>query len=176
MKICVNAGHAPNGIPDPGAIGQTGLRESDVNHDIMREAMYCLEQVGYEVLTVQEDELSRITDASNEFDADLFISIHCNAAENREAQGTETFYISEKGAKLAQSIQNRIVGRMKMVDRGIKRGDNLYVLRNTNCPAVLVECAFLSNAEDEFVLNSEAHRIGFGKMIALGVTDYVATL
>ncbi len=177
MKICINAGHAPGGNPDPGAVGRTGLRESDVAYEIMQSMTYYLQQVGYEIIQVQDDDLQKICDVSNDFGAGLFVSIHCNAAENKEAQGTETFYASPfgEGEKLAQCIQSGIVGRMATVDRGIKVGNGLYVIKHTNCPAVIVETAFISNPKDEALLATKQGKEDFAKAIALGITTYVAS-
>ena len=176
MKICINAGHALHGNPDPGAVSSAGLRESDVTHDIMQLVMYYLQQVNYDTIQVQDDDLQCICDASNNFGADLFVSIHCNAAENREAQGTETFCSSafSEGGKLARCIQSQIVNHMGTVDRGIKVGNGLYVIKHTDCPAVLVETAFISNNEDEALLASEQGKDDFARAIAIGVTNYVA--
>lgn len=176
MRICINAGHAPNGNPDPGACNkETGLRESDVADDISQKVMYYLQQVDYEVLVVQDDDLQTICNASNDWGADLFISIHCNSAENQSAQGTETFclnQVSESG-KLARKIQSQIIDSMSMVDRGVKT-DGFYVLKHTDCPAVLVETAFISNEEDEALLASDQGKEEFAKAIARGITDYVS--
>lgn len=174
MKICINGGHCPR--LDSGAVGQTGLQESHVTHDVMQHVMYYLQQVGYETLQVQENELADITNASNEWGADLFVSIHCNAAGNRSALGTETFYGSKQGANFARCIQSQIINNMGTVNRGIKDGSNLYVIKHTDCPAVLVELAFISNDEDEALLASDEKKDEFAKCIARGVTDYVATL
>lgn len=173
MKICINAGHAKNGIPDPGAIGQTGLQEADVAKDIGQLVCKYLVNVGYEVLFVQENELYQITDASNNFEADLFISIHCNSAFNQDAKGTETFCYRTggEGEKLARCIQSQIINSVGTVDRGIKT-DNFYVLRNTDCTAVLIECAFISNAEDEALLASDEGKDLFARAIAKGITDF----
>lgn len=178
MKICINAGHAPNGDPDPGAVGGTGLRESDVAYDIMQLVMYYLQQVDYKTIEVQDDDLQKICDVSNDFVADLFVSIHCNAAENRGARGTETFSMSRcsEGGKLARSIQSQIVSRMGIVNRGVKVCEDIYVIKHTNCPAVLVETAFISNDEDEALLASEEGKDEFARAIALGVTNYAAGL
>lgn len=176
MKICINGGHCPR--LDSGAVGQTGLQESHVTHDVMQHVMYYLQQVGYETLQVQENELADITNASNNWGADLFVSIHCNAAENRSAQGTETFCHSfgGEGEKLATCIQTQIIDSIGTVDRGVKAHSGLYVLRNTDCPAVLVELAFISNDEDEALLTSEEKKDEFAKAIARGITDYVGGL
>jgi N-acetylmuramoyl-L-alanine amidase len=172
MKITTNAGHYPG--KDSGAVGQTGLQEANVAKDIANKVCGYLSAVGYEVLFIQENELYQITDASNLFGSDLFLSIHCNAATNTEAKGTETFYSvgSVEGKKLAQCIQSQIINDLGTVDRGLKT-NNLYVTRNTNCPAVLIETAFISNTEDECMLSDESKRDQFAAAIARGITDYV---
>ncbi|MCC5465529.1 N-acetylmuramoyl-L-alanine amidase family protein [Pelosinus baikalensis] len=183
MRIVCNAGHYP-GL-DSGAVGQTGLQEAIVAADIAQKVCKYLTVVGYEVLFVQENELYQITNASNRFGADLFVSIHCNAAGNESAQGAETWFNngSVKGRELATCIQDQIVNSIKypngenIVDRGIKKAtpgiNGLYVLSNTNCPAVLVETAFISNADDEQLLADDIKRNQFAAAISRGVTDYV---
>jgi N-acetylmuramoyl-L-alanine amidase len=172
MKVCINAGHASNGNPDPGAVGQTGLRESDVAYNIMGLVAQYLQQAGYNTLQVQDDSLQLICNQSNDFEADLFISIHCNAAASDQAKGTETFaYLDgSAGYKLADCIQDQIVNSMETVDRGVKT-NGFYVLRYTDCPAVLVECAFISNTDDELLLANRQD--DFARAIARGITDYV---
>lgn len=172
MKIVINGGHCP-GL-DSGAVGASGLQEAIVVRDIMKRTAYFLRTVGYEVLEVQENELYQITDASNSFGANLFVSVHCNAATNAGAKGTETFYCagSAKGGKLAQCIQNQIINSLGTVNRGLKT-NNLYVTKNTDCPAVLVETAFISNLDDEALLSREKKRDQFAAAIARGITDYV---
>jgi len=176
MKICINAGHAPDGNPDPGAVGASGLRESDVANEISELVMFYLQQAGnYDVLLVQDDNLQSICDQSNNFGSQLFISVHCNAAENSAAQGTETFCLTElsESGKLAKCIQSQIITSMGTVDRGVKT-DRFYVLRNTDCPAVLVESCFISNEEDEALLASKQGKDDIARAIARGITDYVA--
>ena len=178
MKICINGGHYP-GL-DSGAVGASGLQEANVVHDIMQSVMYYLQQAGYETIQVQENELQAICDASNNFGADLFVSIHCNAAANTEAKGTETWFNdgSIVGESLARCIQSQIINLLNTVDRGVKDAvpgvNGLYVLKNTNCPAVLVETAFISNPDDELLLASDQGKDDFARAIAVGITNYVA--
>lgn len=174
MKISINAGHYP-GL-DSGAVGANGLQEAEVAKNISERVVSILREVGYNSLFIQKNELYEIVELSNDFCADLFVSIHCNAAENRSAQGTETFYGSEQGKKLAQCIQDQTISAMETVDRGIKDGSNLYVIRNTNAIAVLVEVEFISNEQGECMLADLNKQEEFAKAIARGITDYVATL
>jgi len=172
MKSCINGGHCPG--KDSGAVGPTGLQEADVTSEIMQKVMYYLQQAGYyNVLMVQENELYQITNASNAFGADVFVSIHCNGVENRSAHGTETFCYRFGGdsERLANCIQNQIIASMGLGDRGIKEG-NFAVLRDTDCPAVLVELAFISNVEEEAMLADPVMQDKFAAAIARGITDY----
>ena len=94
---------------------------------------------------------------ANEIDADLFVSIHNNAA-SATVRGTETLYYpmatDTRGKKIAQLIQDAIVSSCNMQDRGIKPRTDLYVLRNTNMTAVLLETGFITNPEEAIKINS----------------------
>ena len=97
--------------------------------------------------------------------------------ESPYAEGTETWYCagSNDGKHLAECIQSQIVNHLGTVDRGVKMAtpgkNGLYVLTNTDMPAVLVELAFISNEDDEKLLRNEQDE--FARAIARGVTDYV---
>ena len=175
MKVFLNAGHAPDGNPDPGACGY-GLRECDVAKNVADLAAGYLVAAGVEVVgCLQSDSLEEVVASSNRNGADVFISIHCNAC-NGMAQGTEVwhYYGSGEGEKLARCIQNQIVDALGTVDRGIKAAkpgvNGLYVLSNTDAVAVLVELAFIDHAGDAELLRSQQDE--FARAIARGVTDY----
>lgn len=179
MKVCINAGHAPNGIPDPGACG-CGLRESDVAATVAHAVVGYLNAAGCEARFVQSDSLSEVTDTANDWGADVFVSIHCNSAASEYARGVETFSYpgSIGGRDIAGCIQRQIVGTFEKIDpdfpnRGLKEA-NFYVLRNTDMPACLVEMAFISNEEDAALLKH--HADDFARAIARGVTDYEQSL
>jgi N-acetylmuramoyl-L-alanine amidase len=181
MKIFINPGHAPDGNPDPGAVNAlTGLRECDVALNIGLAMSGYLQAVGYQTVVIQSDSLSGVCGSANSLPADLFVSIHCNAATNADANGTETWYChnSAAGEKLATLIQGQIVNALPVTDRGLKEAtpgvNGLYVLTNTDMPAVLVETAFISNPEDEQLLGCRQDE--FARAIARGITDYVGTL
>ena len=177
MNVFLNPGHAPNGNPDPGACG-CGLRECDVAKNVIDLVADYLTAAGVKVVgTLQSDKLYEIVVASNRSDADVFISIHCNAFSGR-AHGTETwhYYGSGAGAKLAQCIQDQIVTSLGTMDRGVKGAkpgvNGLYVLSNTDAVAVLVELAFIDNESDAALLRERQDE--FARAIARGVTDYEA--
>lgn len=178
MKVFLNPGHAPDGNPDPGAVNETtGLRECDVAKNVADLVAYYLNAAGVSTDVLQSDSLGEISQAANDSGADLFISIHCNSAEAAAATGTETWACagSSAGHALAACIQNQIVDALGTVDRGVKTAtpgvNGLYVLTNTDAPAVLVELAFISNDDDEQLL--EEKQDDFARAIARGVTDYI---
>lgn len=106
-------------------------------------------------------------------EADAFVSIHCNASASRDANGTETFYhpVSVVGRRLAQCIQGRVVEAIGTRDRGIKENQDLAVLRLTNCPAALVEIAFLSNVKEEGMLEDPKIHALAALAIAEGIAE-----
>ena len=175
MRVFLNPGHAPNGEPDPGACGW-GIRECDVAKNVADLVAGYLTAAGVEVVgNLQSDSLEEVVDVSNESEADLFISIHCNAC-NGNARGTEVWYYhrSANGELLTDCIRNQIVDALGTADRGSKGAkpgvNGLYVLSNTGATAVLVELAFIDNEEDARLLCDRQD--DFARAIARGVTDY----
>lgn len=180
MKCFLNPGHKPgldSGAVDP----DTGMQEADVALAVGKLVQQYLIDAGIECDMLQSNSLNgededeenpSICATANSSGADLFVSLHCNAA-NREAKGTEVevySYQSDESNRLGQCIQNQIVGSLGTADRGLKERPNLSVLKNTTMPAVLVEMAFIDNPEDAALLAD--HQDDFAKAIARGVTDY----
>ena len=107
MKIFINPGH---GGDDPGACGN-GLREADVALKIGKRVEDYLRAVGYDVKLFQFDGLEGICFDANNWNADLFVSIHCNAATGT-AKGTEPIVRAETKAHGL-----RIVFRRNLLNR-----------------------------------------------------------
>lgn len=105
-RVALDAGH---GGADPGAIGQAGLREKDVTLDVVHKAAPILAKEGLQVVLTRDDDrfvpLEERTARANAAGVDLFISVHCNAAENRARRGVETYVLDtsrdEIGARVA---------------------------------------------------------------------------
>lgn len=177
MKVFLNPGHAPNGEPDPGACNyDLNLRESDIAKEVADAVENYLTAAGVEVVgNLQSDSLGEIANAANVSDADIFISIHCNAF-NGSAKGTEVevYPGSRIGNALGECIQKQIVDALDTIDRGLKDRPGLYVLKHTDMPAVLVETAFIDNYQDAVKLRDRTD--DFARAIARGVTDYEQSL
>ena len=179
MKVFINPGHDRE--YDSGAVNPTsGLREADVAADIGVKVAEYLQAAGCEIEILQSDNLywdspyplKCVCDEANSMPADIFVSLHCNAA-NTAARGTEVEVYQLDGGeacKLAQCIQSQIVRSLGTVDRGLKERPGLIVLKHTDMPAVLVEMAFIDNDNDAALLVDRADDLA--RAIARGITDY----
>ena len=118
-------------------------------------------------------ELQARCDVSDQSDADLFLSVHCNSFGNPAALGTETFCYagSTKGRQFANCLQKQLLGVLGTVNRGVKTSP-LYVTGHTAAVAALVELAFISNRDDAAKLASPVMQDEIARALARGVTDY----
>ena len=159
VRICIDSGH---GGKDPGACNGD-YQEKKAALAIAKKVGEKLTKEGHIVrFTRNKDEyisLSERCNISNKFDADLFISIHLNAATNKSASGVETLRYPKVGTRtknLAKNVQTELIAALGWKDRGVKERSDLYVLKHTVASAVLVECGFISNnAECEKLFNSK---------------------
>ena len=172
IKVCIDPGH---GGKDPGAVGN-GLLEKDVALDISLKLADKLND--YDILlTRNKDEyvpLSERAAIANEAKAALFVSIHVNASADPSPQGLETWHHPNSlgGKLLAEYIQLTVSAISRLKDRGLKVSGGLYVLRNTNAPAVLVELGFISNSEDAELMKNHNWLDNVADSIALSVKKY----
>lgn len=186
MKVYVNPGHDLE--YDSGAVNPTtGTRECDVARRIGERVKLYLEAAGCEARLLQSDNLCgwdcnrddrpvAVCNDANEWGADVFVSIHCNACGSHAARGTEVeCYSSEgNGGLLAQFIQDQLTSSIDTFDRGINEMPQLMVLKHTNMPACLVETAFIDNDDDLALLTEQEDE--FARAIARGITDYECSI
>jgi N-acetylmuramoyl-L-alanine amidase len=171
--IVLDAGH---GAHDPGAVGPTGLREKDVNLAVALAAGRLLIEAGHDVVQTRDgDTFTRPEERAvfaNQRRAAIFVSVHCNAAANRDAGGIETFAFSagSGGAPLARAIQTRLIAGLGLRDRGVKF-ESFAVLRMTSMPAALAELAFISNPAEESLLRDPEFQQLAAAAIAGGVME-----
>lgn len=163
MKICIDAGHNYSGY-NTGACG-CGLREQNITFYIANKLRTLFENIGINVVMTRPSlrtncgnsnsgSISYRYTLANKNNCDLFISIHCNAY-NGLSKGTETLIYRQgtESEKVAVSVQNKIVEKLKTADRGVKVRTDLGVLANTKMSAILIETAFIDNADDAKLLN-----------------------
>lgn len=184
MKVfIINQGHAPNGNPDPGACNTvTGLRESDVTFDLGNRVAAYLEAAGISVQTIQSDSLTEICEVSNNAGADGFVSLHCNSCDNDSAEGFEVYTTPGETAadSLATAIFNQVQAtfpdmtyRTDSADDDPDKEANFFVLKNTDAPAVLIECGFISNMQEQANMQDPEWLDKMAAAIARGVTDWL---
>ena len=176
MKWYLDFGH---GGKDPGAIGPTNLKESDVALKIGMIIKENLENVLEKVITTREDDkyysLDYRTKKANTENCDYFISIHLNSATNSSAKGCEVWLYNEnsKLKNLANNLCNNLSTKMDTPNRGVKYSKNLSVLKNTKMPALLIEIDFISNKEVEKSLRNDNHLKNIADTISSTLLSFV---
>ena len=179
---------------DPGHGGSApgnssgGMIEKDYNLNTSLATTEYLRSKGFNVIMTRDTDktlsLGNRTALSNSLKPDLFTSIHYNGSTNKQGHGVEVFYkLKDKDGgttkTVATNILNRILEKFNLKNRGAKTRtlstdptkDYLYVLRNNDMPAVLVECAFLDNEKDMSLLNTSNKVKEMGTQIGKGIED-----
>ncbi len=183
-RIVIDAGHNDKTI-DTGAEGND-LKEQDITWKIADRLRVHLERNGFEVImtrpkkttslgTTVKESLQERVDIANKNNADLFISIHCNASGGLSTgTGTETYcyQLGGDGEKLANLVQKSVVKATKLTDRGVKT-DSLYVIKHTIMPAILLETGFIDHKTDAALLASKAGQEKFATGIAKAVCEFL---
>jgi len=182
-KIYIDQGHNPQG-PNAGA-ESSGVLEQNITYEVGRILADLLQRSGnYETRlsrptettalgnTNSESLMARVNDA-NAWGADYFVSIHANTSSNPAASGSEAFaYTSPSRAfSFGEDILEGLNETTGLRNRGMKTRTNLYVLRRTNMPSVLVELGFMTNADDLFLMVERPDL--FAEGIYDGIVAYV---
>lgn len=194
--VIVDAGH---GGADGGAVA-AGFIEKDLTLDMAQRLELELEQLGMRVIQTRSGDatlsLEERTQIANAHGEAVFVSLHFNTSQVPEVSGIETYHTSPKslvalaGIKrrfgisagtrledhrnrlLADEVQRAAVEAAGCEDRGVKN-KSLRVTRETICPAVLVECAYLTNAGDVARMRDRAYRMALARGIARGIQRYI---
>lgn len=172
-KVTIDNGHFNS---DSGAVNsELNLREVDINNDVTNSCIAELRRHGVEMQETSGT-LRQRTDACNKFNPSCCISIHTNSATVM-ADGFGS-YIYKKGGeseKLARTINDQIINIDKINNA---HGDplkvaNLHMVRETNCPAVLVEMAFINNKNDISCIDEKHERVAIGTSLAKAILKYI---
>lgn len=187
-KAMLDPGHVGH---DSGAVGLTGLQEKDITLPVARKVADILRPV-MEVKLTREDyrargltlnaDLTDRADVANEWGADIFVSFHCNASENRTAHGCEVWTspgqtgadaLAEAIIKALEAEFPNIVTRKDLTDGDSDKEARFAVLTRTWMPAALVELAFISNPTEEAMLEGPAYQDRAARAVAQGIADYL---
>lgn len=195
--VVLDPGH---GGKDDGARGN-GLVEKELSLDVALRVEKILKPFNFPVVVTRRNDtfisLEERAAIANRIDNAIFVSIHFNHAPDRASTGVETFYASQKiapepewtwvgmfnkpeqtapdnGETLAGFIQASLVMRTDAVNRGIK-GRELYVVRHTRCPAVLVEGGFINNPLEAQLISNGEYRDRLARAVAEGIMSYQRT-
>lgn len=188
MVVFIDAGH---GGRDNGALGITDIEEDNINLKIALKLRRLIEQAGGVALMIREDDTGLYTEGKrtgrkqedlrnrmklfSESEADITLSIHMNSFPENQYYGAQTFYKDgdAKSKKLAQYLQTEL---LSVLDRGnnrtIKPKSDIYLFKGNNIPGALVECGFLSNAEEERLLTQDHYQERVAWSIFSGIVKY----
>ncbi len=170
--IVIDAGH---GGRDGGAVGAAGTLEKSLTIRTAEVLYHMLSRTGANVIMTREDDryvdlYSRVT-TSRDHQADVFISLHYDAINDRSVKGFTTYYYGGPDEDLADAVHAGLSGSMTVKNRGIQHG-NFLVLRDNSAPSVLLELGFISNPSEEATINNDRFREMAATGIYNGLTEY----
>lgn len=192
ITVVIDAGH---GGVDGGAVGISGALEKDINLSIARHLEVLFRMSGIKTVMTRTDDnllykegqesrkkfydLKNRTDIANSVDNGILISIHQNKFPIEKYSGLQVYYSkrNSESHEIALLIQKKTIEFLQPDNnRKVKEsGKNIYLLNNTKCPAVLVECGFLSNGREESLLKDEDYQRKVATVIFSAVVEYINT-
>lgn len=191
--LIIDAGH---GGEDGGAVSDNGVLEKDLNLLIANDTADLLFLFGFDVTKTRNDDISLSTDEDtvrfrkvadmkkrleifNSSENNVVISIHQNKFTESKYYGTQIFYSpnNDKSKTLAENIKFSVKSLLQPEnERECKEADSgIYLLKNTDKPAVIVECGFISNYEECQKLLTDSYQKQMSYSIVAGFLDYYNT-
>ena len=187
--IVIDPGH---GGEDGGATSCTGRMESAYNLEISLRLNDLFHLLGYDTRMIRTTDTAvytkgetiaqkKVSDLKervrivNETENALLLSIHQNNFSDSRYSGAQVFYAGTGGSEqLAKLLQDQLVSTLNPgSNRKIKKSDGVYLMEHIDCTGVLVECGFLSNAEEEAKLRSSTYQKRLCCVIAASVSQYI---
>lgn len=173
--LIIDAGH---GGTDGGAVSDNGTKESEINLSIAQKMEALAHLIGIETMMTRDkeeldyppeadtirkkkiyDQKLRVTKI-NEVSNAVLISVHQNMFPSSQPRGPQVLYApTETSDRLAETAQQNLLLVLPGNSRTAAQiSDSIYLMNNIHCPAILVECGFLSNSEDEYLLKNEDYQ------------------
>lgn len=186
VDIVLDSGH---GASDPGAIGAKGTIEKDINLAITLKIRDKLVAEGYSVGLTRETDTSLAPTKKKDMHwrrdfalasrPQVFVSIHQNTFPDRAERGAQIWYSMNhpESANFAANMQEKL-GEVNSQNRRLpKRADNnIFLLRHLTMPAILIECGFISNADEEWLLTQPEHQERLAECIKKGIAGELERL
>ena len=188
--VVIDAGH---GGPDPGSIGyKTKVLEADINLKISYLLKHKLEKAGISVIMTRSTDEALAEGRGKSFKKrdmelrkeiikkarpNMVISLHQNSFTNHTLRGAQVFYDkkSEISKQIADMIQTEFLKTLEHSNKSISPG-NYYMLKCTAAPSVIVECGFLSHAEEEKLLQTEEYQNKITDEICNGILNFISSI
>ena len=188
--VVVDPGH---GGEDGGAVSLTGRRESEINLEIGLRVRDLLGFLGFPVVMTRQTDMSihspdavtlserKVSDLKNrvklvgEQGSAVLLSIHQNIYSEGKYRGAQVFYGPSRGSRtLAEGLQGLFTTQLDPNNhRQAKEIQSIYLLNNIRCPGVLIECGFLSNPEEEALLQQNEYQKKLSAVICAGLWQYL---
>ena len=187
--VVVDAGH---GGVDGGATSCTGVLESQINLEISQKLKDLLNLLGINTVMIRETDCSvytkgetiaqkKVSDLKervrivNNTENALLVSIHQNLFSNQKYSGAQVFYAPTEGSmELAKFIQQTFVNTINLDShRQAKKADFIYLMQHVQCTGVLVECGFLSNPQEEYLLRNKSYQQKVSAVIACTISNFL---
>ena len=187
--VLIDAGH---GGADGGAVAHDGTLEKDINLAVALPLRDMLRVMGFTVQMTRESDVSihdpdvttirdqKVSDMRNRLQlyqqAAVAVGIHQNHFPVEKYHGTQVFYgtKNEQSRELAETIRQTVVSALQPENtRELKSGGDVFLLKNATCPAVFVECGFLSNRDEAAQLNQTDYQRKMALSIAVSIMKYI---
>ncbi len=176
-RVLLDPGH---GGEDCGAVGVNGILEKDINLMISDSLVQMLRFAGYDASATRTEDillydknvdhmgrkkildLAARRDMAKKIDPDIFVGIHMNAFPQAKYSGLTVYYSknNERSLRAAESVRSDVISSLQPENtREMKAaGSNIFLLDRLSCPAILIECGFLSNEEECARLSAQGYR------------------
>ena len=189
--VVIDPGH---GGMDGGCVSVDGTPEKGINLAVAESLRDGLKLLGYDVVCTRESDISiydkgteglgeqKKSDMKNrlaifsKYSEGISVSIHQNQFTDSRYSGAQGFYAGTEGsAQLAKLLQERLVSTLNPgSNRKCKKSDGVYLMEHIDCTGVLIECGFLSNAEEEAKLSCGTYQKKLCCVIAATVSQYLS--
>ena len=187
--VIIDAGH---GGVDGGATSCTGILESKFNLEIALRLQDFMELLGIQTVMIRETDCSVYTQGQtiaqkkvsdlkervrivNSTENATLVSIHQNLFPDAKYSGAQVFYApTEESRILARSMQSALINSVNPSShRQAKSADGIYLMQHINCPGILIECGFLSNPAEEYLLRDASYQKKLCAVIACTVSNHL---